>query len=135
MSRRPMFVAIAVVIGLTVVPTAAMASTRHGMAGNTQCAKVTARMPHQAHLGDAVGIESSLENCGTQTETIRFVYRLDGPCIADHSSTPYTMSPGEGFGEAGEYVLQCDGRYRLLVEAFIGGQLFDRKVRHMTVTG
>ena len=122
------------VIAPTGLASAANASTMSSPQ-KALCAKVTAWMPKHAHTGDAVDVDSGLGNCGTRHRRFRYSYVFVGPChVNDRYQKRYILPPGYGFGESALMLVQCPGRYRLVVRAFHGNQLLDRKVRHMRVT-
>jgi hypothetical protein len=126
-------VVVAALVALTVPGTASAETHRAGLA--KFCAKVHASLPRHAHAGDAVDIDSGMQNCDSHRARLIFVFRFRGPCGArDHYRQTFNLGPGEGFGSSALYVIPCEGRYRPVVEAYYGPSLLDRKVRWMSVS-
>jgi hypothetical protein len=123
-------VAMATVLALA-APGTASASARS--AGPEKfCAKVHASLPRQAHVGDTVEIGTGMENCDAHRAKLKLVSVFTGPCgVKDHGLTKERLGPGEGFGSAAPFEVPCQGRYQLVVEAYYGPSLLDRKVRTM----
>lgn len=135
MRNRYSLAAIVVLVVLAVTPGAALAAPASEQP-SAPCATVTARMPQSAHLGDTVQVAWGMENCGPNGKTFLFVHHLDGPCgTREHVRERMGLPPGMGFVEGEPFQPPCDGRYRLVVKAFLHHQLLDRKVKHMTVSG
>ncbi len=110
----------------------AAASASPSAPSKTFCANVLAWIPHHAHVGDGVDVESGLENCGTRAAWIRFEFAFTGPChLSDRATKRYHMPAGAGFGSSALFIVPCAGRYKLVVKAFHGTRRLDRAVRHM----
>jgi hypothetical protein len=93
-------------------------------------------MPKTAHVGDNVQVTWGMENCGPNGETFVFAHWLTGPCGTREGARERQGLPsGMGFVEGAMFQPPCDGRYRLVVKAFLHHRLLDRKVRHMTASG
>jgi hypothetical protein len=100
------------------------------------CAKAHASLPRHALVGDAITIGSGIANCDTESAKLVLVFKFDGPCdTREHRRDRYTLDPGSGLAFAESFVVPCPGKYRLLVEAYFGASLLDRKARRMRVPG
>jgi hypothetical protein len=117
------------------VGTAAAAPTHAPDRPAKLCVKVQAGLPKHAKVGEAVGIESGMQNCDKRTMRLKFVFHFDGPCgVREHYHHRYRLKAGEGFGSEELFAIPCAGKYVLEVEAYFGPSLMDRKVRHMKAT-
>lgn len=112
------------------------ASDSRPVASTAFCANLLAQLPKDAQVGEDITVGAGIENCGPRRAHFLMIYLFDGPCgVQDHQRLHFTLRRGEGVAFGSPFTPPCPGRYRLLVRAYHRGDLLDRKVRHMVVTG
>jgi hypothetical protein len=99
------------------------------------CAVAAAHLdPNHARVGQEVSFNWEIDNCSDHTGTLRFRWRLFGPCLDEGEQFRVTLDPGMGYGLFGFFAPTCSGLVKLRVKAFKKSLLLDRAGASVTVS-
>jgi hypothetical protein len=91
------------------------------------CTKAGARFyPRHVDVGTKVGVNFTLDNCGSEKIHIPVTWRIDGPCHPHKSGTAvFVLRRNEGLVAVFGFRPKCVGQYRLTVRAYHKNRLVD----------